>query len=171
MKSFKMKALALATLGLGGLVMAGSAFAACPTLASGNVSGGGAGGGAWYAQSITSATMSIVSPGLDSTGCALSIAINSGAIGNAKGIVQDNSPQNEARYRARFYINTQALTNLTIANEQTKLFNVLASTGPAGLTTEEVAAYLVGSSPITVRFLVADTNSPGNTQTLSKVLP
>ncbi len=76
MKSFKMKALALATLGLGGLVMAGSAFAACPTAVTTAGSSTPGGGGAWTSQYISSdATFAIGGPGLNGTSCSLSLSI------------------------------------------------------------------------------------------------
>ena len=113
MKSFKMKALALATLGLGGLVMAGSAFAACPTGPT------IAQGGAWSGQSLDSkgSTLTIVggSPGqgYDGTSCKLQSSLaNNGA---ATAAVRDDSPSapGEARYRAQFIFDP---TNLSGAN-------------------------------------------------------
>ena len=68
MKSFTMKALALAVLGLVGT---GSAMAACnadPTIA---------GGGAWNAKSVFGGgVLTIVSPGLHATNCAQSSSFN-----------------------------------------------------------------------------------------------
>jgi hypothetical protein len=174
MKSFQMKALALATLGLGGLVMAGSAFAAtCPSIASGNipVGTGGAGGGAWSGQSQGGGgTLSIVSPGLNSTGCALNIAISSTPVANFKGQVLDNSPQNESRYRARFYFDLSALS-LTLANRQATVFDAFANTAPGTFNTDEIRIYLAGGSSPSIRFAIADASKSNGTNTISYTLP
>ena len=86
-----MKALAVAVLGLA----AGSVMA-CP---SGPTT---AGGGAWSSSSSLQGTLAIVTPGLNSTGCKLSAALNPGASTIASAYVVDNTPANETRYRARF---------------------------------------------------------------------
>lgn len=161
MKSFQMKALALATLGLGGLVMAGSAFAAtCPTAVTtvGTTSPGG--GGAWTSQYISSdASFAIGGPGLNGTSCALSLSI--GASSSSRTYVVDSSPQNEQRYRARFYVSTNSLTNFTATNEAVNLFRVNDTTGPAQYTSDQLVVRLVGGSPASVRFYVSDSNSSG----------
>src|SRR5574338_1636236 len=110
MKSFKMKALALATLGL----FAGGAIAACPSIS--GTSGSPGGGGAWSSQTVTAMAFGNAATGLNGTSCALQISMNSGAAPNTKGYVTDTSPQNEPHYRARFYVNTTGLTNLSIPN-------------------------------------------------------
>jgi hypothetical protein len=114
MKSFKMKALALATLGLGGLVMAGGAFAAtCPSITAGNINDtGGAGGGAWSGQTQTTGVLTIDSPGLASTSCKLNSSLSAGANAFSQATVDDTSPNNEVTYRARFYVNVDAITGL-----------------------------------------------------------
>jgi len=95
------------------------------------------------------------------------VAVNTGSASNAKSLVQDTSPQNESRYRARFYIDTSGLTGLTAANRQAKVFNVLATSGPAGLTTEEVSVYVLGGAGgKAFRFIVGDTGAGGSSQTL-----
>jgi hypothetical protein len=168
MKSFQMKALALAVLGLGGLVMAGSAFADCPTFSTstGGTSTPG-GGGAWSSQTIDSNTAAlgitpaITTGGLAGTSCKLSFTINSGALSNTAAYVTDSSPSapGEAHYRARFYFDYSALTGLTASNIQFKIFNAFASTIPANGTPDEVMVRLVGGSPRpSLRILVADAN-------------
>jgi hypothetical protein len=169
MKSFQMKALALAMLGLGGLLMAGSAAAACPTIPATTSTPGG--GGAWSSQTVNTATFGNAATGLNGTSCALSVAINPGAFSNARGLVTDNSPQNEARYRARFYLNTQSLTNFVAANQQADIMTVLAGSSPAGVSTTEVEVRLVGGSTIGVTFVVADSGSPNNYQTVGVLVP
>jgi hypothetical protein len=166
MKSFKMKALAVAVLGLAGM---GSAMAACPTIPAASATPGG--GGAWTSQTVTAAAFTSASPGLNGTSCALSVAINTGAASNTKGFVTDASPQNEARYRARFYFNTSALTSQNIANRQMRIFSASATTPPAGAGAEEVIINLVGGSPQSVRFVIGDTASPGNQKIVSAALP
>jgi hypothetical protein len=168
MKSFKMKALAVAVLGLAGM---GSVMAACPTVAAGNVTGGGAGGGAWFGQSQGGgATLSIVTPGLDSTNCALNIAVSATPAPNMKGLVIDNSPQNEARYRARFYFNASSLS-LTAPNVQTEVFDAFATTAPGTFGTDEVQIFLIGGATPAVRFVVADSGKSNGVATISSTLP
>jgi len=169
MKSFKMKALAVAVLGLAGLGMAGSAFAVCPTIAAISATPGG--GGAWSSQTVTAATFGNAATGLNGTSCALSVAINAGAASNAKGFVTDTSPQNEPRYRARFYFNTAAMTNLNVANRQARVFSALATTPPAGAGAEEVYVNVVGGATPSLRFFVGDTGSPGNYKTVNAAFP
>jgi len=169
MKSFKMKALAVAVLGLAGLGMAGSAFAVCPTIPATTATPGG--GGAWTSQTVTSATVGNAATGLNGTSCALSVAINAAAASNTKGFVTDTSPQNELRYRARFYFNTAAMTNLNVANRQSRIFSALATTPPAGAGAEELIVNIVGGSPAAIRFILGDTASPGNQKIVNAPLP
>ena len=171
MKSFTMKALAVAVLGLAGM---GSAFAACPTIPANSATPGG--GGAWSSQTVTAATVGNAATGLNGTLCAFSVSINAGAAANTKGFVTDLSPAAEPRYRARFYFNTAALTNLNIANRQVRMFSALATTPPAGAGAEEVIINLVGGSVAgvtqpSVRFIVGDTGSPGNQKLINAALP
>ena len=169
MKSFKMKALAVAVLGLAGI---GSAMAAtCPSIAAGNVTGGGAGGGAWFGQSQGGgATLSIATPGLHSTNCALKVSISATPAPNLKGLVIDNSPQNEARYRARFYFDASSLS-LTAPNVQTEVFDAFATTAPGSFGTDEVQIYLIGGATPAVRFIVADAGKSNGISTITSTLP
>jgi hypothetical protein len=155
-----MKSLSLAVAALTGFGMASATFAACPTIPAGTSTPGG--GGAWTSQTVTSAVFGSHEPGLNGTSCALSVAINNGAASNTKGFVTDTSPQNESRYRARFYVDTSALTNLNLSNRQFRVFSGLATTGPGtvGSAAEMVIANIVGgpSGALTVRFQVGDTS-------------
>lgn len=166
MKSFKMKALAVAVLGLAGM---GSAMAACPTIPATTATPGG--GGAWSSQTVTKATVLSATPGLNGTSCALSVALQTGAQSNAKGLVTDNSPQNEARYRARFYINTAQLTNLTAANQQADVMTINAGSSPAGVSTTEVEVKLVGGATQGITFSIADSNQSNNYQAVGVQFP
>ena len=127
MKSFQMKALALATLGLGGLVMAGSAFAqSCPT----GITVTDTPAGAWSAKSVNGGAnpslLSIVPGGYDSTSCKLQSTLgNSGA---AVAQVRDDSPQNELRYRAQFIFDP---TNLSGASGNNQALIFLANAASA----------------------------------------
>ena len=164
MKSFKMKTLSMAVMGFAGLALAGSALAVCPTGAT------VANGGAWATQSVSAdQTMSIVAPGLNGTGCALQIVANTTLLSNSKGYVSDNSPQNEPRYRARFYMDLSSLTNLTVSNQQFEIFDAYSNTAPGTNGTDEVQIYMVGASA--VRFFVADTSAPSGTHTISVPFP
>jgi len=102
MKSFTMKALALAVLSLAGV---GTAMAACPagpTIAE---------GGAWNAKSVFGGgALSIVTPGLHSTSCAQSSSFNAGAGGLASSAVQwSETGTSEPTYRFRLYIDATAI--------------------------------------------------------------
>ncbi|HEX3896990.1 MAG TPA: hypothetical protein VHW73_12335 [Rudaea sp.] len=169
MKSFKMKALAVAVLGLAGM---GSVMAAtCPSIAAGNVTGGGAGGGAWFGQSQGGGgTLSIVNPGLHGTTCALNVAISAAPVANLKGQVIDNSPQSESRYRARFYFDSSALA-LPLANVQATIFDAFANTAPGTQGTDEVQIFLAGGAAPALHFVVADSGKSTGVQNISYTLP
>ncbi|MGA9336035.1 MAG: hypothetical protein WBV39_17270, partial [Rudaea sp.] len=121
MNTFKMKALSIAVLGLAGLGLGGSVFAAtCPTLTTNTGNSTPGGGGAWSSQSVGGGGfMDIATPGLNGTNCELIVNVGSAPVGNVKAYVSDTSPQNEGRYRARFYFDISALT-LTLGNYQSK---------------------------------------------------
>jgi hypothetical protein len=99
MKSFKMKALAVAVLGLAGL---GSASAACTNatpFAAWSSWNGTTNTGAQFGGTTTGAT------GLNSTSCSMAATttVNPGSNG-AQAVVFDNSPAHEQTYRFRFYV-------------------------------------------------------------------
>ncbi len=156
MNSFKIKALAVAVLGLAGI---GSAVAACPTAVTTKGTTTPGGGGAWTSQFIaTDATLDILTPGLNGTNCALGVSI--GASSSSRAFVQDSSPQNEQRYRARFYI---SLANLVTqgfgqSNRTAIIFNVNDTTGPAQFTSDELGIRIVGGSTPSFRFFLSDSN-------------
>lgn len=106
----KLKLLSMALVGLGGLGLAGGAFAACP---SGPTT---ADGGAWAASSHTSGSLTIVgsNAGYDGTNCRLDAAIV-GDIGGATAFVADTSPSNEGTYRAQFLVNLDNLAPMSSA--------------------------------------------------------
>ena len=164
MKSFKMKTLSMAVMGFAGLALAGSALAVCPTGAT------VVNGGAWNSQNVSAdATMSIVTPGLNGTSCALQIAIAATPAANARGFVSDNSPQNEPRYRARFYMDLSSMTSLSTATQQFEMFNAFSSTAPGTNSTDEVRIYQIGGTGL--RFFVADTSSASGVKVVSLTLP
>jgi hypothetical protein len=168
MKSFRMKALAVAVLGLAGV---GSAVAACPTISNhtGNATPGG--GGAWTSQTVGGGGfMDIITPGLAGTNCALAVNIGTSPVSNVKALVSDTSPQNEPRYRARFYFNISALT-LTAANFQAEMFNAFANTAPGTFNTDEVKIFLIGGGSPALRFKVADATQSSGFKTITAPLP
>jgi len=167
MKSFTMKALAVAVLGLAGT----SAYAACPTI--GNATATPGGGGAWSSQTVTSATFGNSATGLNGTPCGLSTAINVGAASNTKGFVTDLSPQDEPRYRFRFYVDISGLTGLTVANRQVRVFSALATTAPVtpGAASEMLFANLVGGATPSIRFSVGDTTQASSYKIVSVPFP
>ena len=166
-----MKALALATLGLGGLVMAGSAFAACPTLSTNTGNSTPGGGGAWSSQSVGGGGyMNITGAGLAGTSCALYVNVGATPLANVKAFVSDTSPQNESRYRARFYFDVSALT-LSLANYQTRIFNAFANSAPGSFNTDEVRILLVGGATPSLRFYVADAGQSSGFASFQQSLP
>ena len=168
MKSFTMNALAVAVLGLAGI---GSAMAACPTLTTNTGNSTPGGGGAWTSQTVGGGGfMNIVTPGLNSTSCALANNISTTPAPNVKGFVSDTSPQNEPRYRARFYFDESALT-LTAANFQTEMFNAFANTAPGSFNTDEVKIFLVGGGTVAVRIKVADATQASGFKTITVPVP
>jgi len=153
---FTMKALSLAVLGLAGYAFAGSALAVCPSTVSPPWSSVNTGGGG---------TVSVVDVGYNGTSCKLQAVVGSSTIARA-GVV-DDTPADETRYRARFYINASALSNLTTLNT-TRIFTAAAAnqfpaTGGSALIVQ-MNLLGVGGTP-TVRIFTADTagTSPGAT--------
>jgi len=178
MKSFKMKALAVATLGLGGLVMVGSAFAACPDPTANTNQGYATPNGPWSAEVVTNSTIASGSPGLASTNCKMVVAFTpTGGVvaGNSTSFVQDQSPNNEQRYRARFYVDlsglTSAFSTAAASGETVLLMSANANTAPTGRSSSVVKLFLVGGSPLAFRFQVADSGAGGQTKTISVAVP
>lgn len=117
----KMKLLSLAILGLGGIALAGSASAACPSSPD-----------AWTGTSLYQGAVSISSPGFDSTSCLMNSTINSGASGFASAVVHDASPSAEPRYRAAFALNLDNFSNPTLSTGA-QVFSATSSAGPLKL--------------------------------------
>lgn len=161
----KMKVLSLALVGLCGF--AGSAMAACPT------DPAAAGGGAWSSKNIGSdASYAITAGGYGNPATACKLDLKIGAASNTRALVTDDSPNNEQRYRARFYFNVSSLTGLTAANQQVKIFNASATTGPASASTAEVTISLLGSaSGKALRFQIADASQASMSRLLTAALP
>jgi hypothetical protein len=168
MKSFTMKALAVAVLGLAGI---GSVSAACPTLTTNTGNSTPGGGGAWSSQTVGGGGfMTIITPGLNSTNCALAIDIGTSPVSNAKGFVSDTSPVDEPRYRARFYFNTSAM-DFSLSNYQTEIFDAFANTAPGSFNTDEIKMFIVGGASPALRFRVADATQPSGFKTITSTLP
>jgi hypothetical protein len=172
MKATGLKALALAMVGIAGFAVAGSAFAqSCPTVSSNTGNSTPGGGGAWSSQSVGGGGfLNITTPGLAGTNCMLSVNVGTTPLSNARGFVSDTSPQNEPRYRARFYFDISALT-LTLANYQTEVFNAFATTAPGTFNTDELGVYLIGGASPALRFLVADAGQASGFKTITQALP
>ena len=167
MKSFKMKALAVATLGLGGLVMVGSAFAACPDPTANSNQGYATPNGPWSGETVSGASIASTT-GLNGTSCAMSVALNSSPSSIAKAFVTDQSPNNEQRYRARFYVDLSQIASSLQAGDSIRLLNANATTGPSGVSTVELTVLLVGgSSGAAFRFQVADPGQASFYKTLT----
>ncbi len=101
-----MKALSLAVLGLAGMAFAGASMAqgTCPTDPAQPT-------GAWSGKTVLGGgVMAITTPGMNTTSCGLDTSFNAGAGGLASSFVRDDTPSAEARYRFRFYLNTDTIT-------------------------------------------------------------
>lgn len=123
MKSFKVKALALAVFGLAGLGMVGAASAACPFPFNTPT-------GAWSAQVTNQGTLAAGTPGLELTtpsACKMTAFLNAGASPLATAAVADTSPNNEPSYHFRFYIDTTALGKLPAGLTSVQIFAVNAA--------------------------------------------
>jgi hypothetical protein len=155
----------LAAVGLVAFGVAGSAFAQCPSdPASPN--------GPWSSKTITQGAQAITTPGNAGTNCRLQVALNQNSLLFAKSIVTDTSPQDEARYRARFYIDTSEITGLTSVLRSVEIFNASATTSPANLSGEMVSINLTGSTGApTVTFTVADSTQGSGFRQASVALP
>jgi len=165
MKSFKMKSLAVAVLGLAGF--AGNAMA-CPAGAS------IANGGAWTSSATSQGVQAVVAGGLGvpATACKLQVALNQNSQAFAKSIVTDTSPVDEPRYRARFYIDVSEIPTLNTGLRAVKIFNASSSSSPAGLSGEEVRIQLTGSTGApTAVFTIADSTQPNGFNQFSVALP
>ncbi|QBB71363.1 hypothetical protein ELE36_13930 [Pseudolysobacter antarcticus] len=115
MKSFKMKSLALAVLGLASFAVAGSAFAVCPAVAALPWSGG--------ASALGGGTLAVSGTGLDGSACKLDATLGTDSADQAT--VTDTSPANEPRYRFQFLVNASALGALA----STDSVNLLTTSG------------------------------------------
>ena len=173
MKSFTMKALAVAVLGMAGMSLASAAT--CPTAdQTKNTLHSPGGGGAWTSQFISNdATLSVGSPGLNGTNCALSVSV--GATSNSRVFVQDSSPQNETRFRGRFYVSLANLVTsgtFNTTNQTAVVYRANDTSGPAQFTSDELVIKVVGSpSSPQVRFFVADANQGSGTDDVIVTLP
>jgi len=129
----KMKVLSLAMVGAFGYV--GVASAACPngpTVAE---------GGAWAGKTQTNGTVAIATPGYDGTECRMTSSLAAGASAFAAATVRDDSPSNEARYRAQFTVNADDFSTMG-AFESAQIFSAQAAASHA-------------NSPFLVRFSVS----------------
>jgi hypothetical protein len=173
MKSFKMKALAVAVLGLAGLGMMGSAFGqTCPDPTANSNQGYATPNGPWGGESVSSATIAAVTPGLDGTNCAMGVALTASPASNAKSLVTDNSPQNEPRYRVRFYVDLSHLSSGFATGNNIRLLNANANTSPPLTSSAEVTVLLIGpASGPAFRFQVADPSAVGSFKTITVLAP
>ncbi|HET6632675.1 MAG TPA: hypothetical protein VFG73_08210 [Rhodanobacteraceae bacterium] len=97
----KIKLLSLAIVGFGGLALAGTSAAACPTTPEAWTTSVAIGGGA----------VAIAPTGLDGSGCKLSSELGSSLASQAS--VIDTSPQSEPRYRFQFLVDADGLGSLS----------------------------------------------------------
>ena len=141
MKSFTMKALAVAVLGLAGL---GSASAACPAdpFAAWSSDVSGTNTGAQLGGTTVGAA------GLNGTSCSMAAAYTTAPGSNGEeAVVFDNSPQKEQTYRFRFYIDASSVAaNLSTINT-TEAFSLLTSAAHGPSNTQKVLEMeLIGSA-------------------------
>src|SRR5690606_27503443 len=113
-----------AILGLGALAafgFASSAFAQCPASPV----------PPWSSQSALGGTVAIVSGGYDGTSCRMDATLTS-SLTTASAFVRDDTPSDEARYRAQFLINADNLTGQTLT-QSVKVFGASTEAPASGL--------------------------------------
>lgn len=152
-----MKALSVAVLGLAGFAFAGSSMAACPPDAT------VAGGGAWSAKSEADGTFTVsnVGGGAVSTECFGASALASTAGSLASATVRDDTPTNEARYRAQVYINADALTGFT-GLQSSQIMQVQSAAAGASSSRLMLRAIVLpgGASGKQIRFFLSNNVGP-----------
>jgi len=118
MKSFQMKALALAVLGLAGFGVAGSAMACDNT----NLS-------AWSAQGTNQGTLTVVAGGLEATpsACKLAARLTGTDPLSAAGVVFTDTTT-EPTYHFRFYFNQDNIGTLSGLGASAQIFKMNAAT-------------------------------------------
>ncbi len=136
----KMKKLSLAAIGFVGFAAAGTAMAQCPASLT----------PPWSSVSVLGGSAASVATGLDGSACKLatSITLNGPAV-NA--FVRDNTPAGEARYRAQFIVNADALGAVN-STQGVKLFGASTET-PANGVTDVVRLTLSGNLAGTQKLL------------------
>jgi len=130
-----MKALSLAVLGLAGLGYGASAMAVCPTDPAQPA-------GPWTSKSTLGGSLAINTPGFNSTECRLDAQLTVNGPGGSAS-VRDNTPAAEPRYRARFFVNADALTGLN-SIQSVKIFSANTDTPYLGIS-EAVKLSLFGN--------------------------
>lgn len=141
-----------AILGLGALAafgFASSAFAQCPT---GPVP-------PWTLQNSTGGTVAISTGGFDGTSCKLDTAIVAN-LGSSSAMVIDETPEDEARYRAQFLINADALTGQNIA-QPVRVFAAITNAPSSGVP-DVVNLTIFGNAAGTTRTLGISTACASN---------
>jgi len=142
--SNKMKALSLAVLGLTGMAFGSSAFAACPTdPAQPN--------GPWSSKSTVFGAIAISANGFNGTSCKLDTQITNAAPGGTA-FVRDNSPASEPRYRARFFVNADAVALNSLSGQAVRIFTANTET-PYQNIGETIRLSLIGNTNGTAKFL------------------
>lgn len=149
----KMKSLSLAVLGLTAFAFAGSASAAC---VAGNLS-------AWSATQAIGGTVTVVAGGLNTppSECHLNTVLTANS-GSAGAYVRDDTPANEARYRAQFLVNLDALAGINSA-QSVKVFSATTVT-PSQSIPESITLTVFGNGAGTNKILgisTVDTASAG----------
>ncbi|TCT00801.1 hypothetical protein [Pseudofulvimonas gallinarii] len=113
-----------AMLGLGALAafgFASSAFAQCPSSPV----------PPWSSQTALAGSLVIASGGYDSTSCRLDAQLT-GSLTTASAFVRDDTPSDEARYRAQFLLNADNLTGLNLP-QSVKVFGASTEAPASGL--------------------------------------
>jgi hypothetical protein len=144
MKSFKMKALAVAVLGLAGMGLASSAMATCTNSTP---------FAAWSSWNGTknlgaqSGGSTVAGNGLDGTNCSMASSFTTNPGSNAEqAVVYDNSPQFEQSYRFRFYIDPSQILSTLSTTKTVYVFQALSASthGTVSPTNKIVSMELLG---------------------------
>lgn len=147
-----MKKLSLAVVGLIGFAAAGSAMAQCPTSLS----------PPWSSVSNLGGSVASVTTGLDGSACKLATSITLNGPG-VNAFVRDNTPAGEARYRAQFIVNADALGAVSSV-QSVKVFGASTDTpanGVSDLVRLTISGNLAGTQKI-LGIFTACAGQPGS---------
>ena len=132
---------------------ASSAFAQCPDSPT----------PPWSGVTQTQGAVAISEGGYDGTSCKLDTSYNAGASSFGAAAVRDDTPANEARYRAQFLINASDVVNQQ-GFASTQIFSATSADLNAN-TRSIVRLALSGGNPKSLSIIAANEGAPNNVTT------